>query len=163
MHTSSRKWTPGHTGVARRYGVRLLQGRARVQAPLNPAIFHLPTYFSCTSPDPSLACCTCFAYQLDKNKVGSPEKKKNPWSSGDWWVFNPLSHRDSLNLLHLARSSKGSAIFPKRWWQNQHEHLPIPLICEGLNPTPAKRETKSYAPIFLPWLYLLIRAAPGRK
>jgi hypothetical protein len=65
-----------HAGVARRYGARLLQGRARVRAPLTPAIFHLPTYFSCTSPDSSLPCCTCFAYQLEKNKDESPEKEK---------------------------------------------------------------------------------------
>ncbi len=57
-------------GVAWRYGARLLQGRARVRAPLIPAIFHIPTYFSCTSPGPSLPCCTCFAYQLEKNKDG---------------------------------------------------------------------------------------------
>ncbi len=58
------------------YGAGLLRGRARVRAPLTTAIFHLPTYFSCTSPDPSLPCCTCFAYQLDRNKDGSPEQKK---------------------------------------------------------------------------------------
>jgi hypothetical protein len=62
--------------AARRYGARLLRGRARVRAPLTPTIFHLPTYFSCTSPDLSLPCCTCFAYQLDKNKDGSPEQKQ---------------------------------------------------------------------------------------
>jgi hypothetical protein len=43
---------------------------------LTPAIFHLPTYFSCTSSNLSSPCCTCFAYQLEKIKTDHLKKKK---------------------------------------------------------------------------------------
>ncbi len=52
-------------GVALRYGARLLWGRARVQAPLNPGTLSYSHLLHLNFPNLSLSCFTCFVYQLE--------------------------------------------------------------------------------------------------